>query len=200
MVHKITSLRKENMKLELPQAIDYFVTAMTLEGKSLYTVLWHRKKLPAFAKFLQNSGRSLKVGDLAVEDPRAFIKHLMERMTRFTDHAASLFTSTRCKRRRMPSVRRNSKRRKNSTRCCRVCWMGRFAWRVVGIDHPCPTHGASVDLRRQTCVSAPLCVSCLVVLRFDDDSQCRDVAQQFRAVAEWDRTRILRPDAIARPS
>jgi hypothetical protein len=59
MVHKITSHRKENMKLELPQAIDYFTTAMTLEGKSPYTVLWHRKKLPAFAKFLQDSGNSL---------------------------------------------------------------------------------------------------------------------------------------------
>jgi hypothetical protein len=82
MVHKITSHRKENMKLELPQAIDYFTTAMTLEGKSPYTVLWHRKKLPAFAKFLQDSGHSLKVGDLAVEDARAFIKHLMERTTR----------------------------------------------------------------------------------------------------------------------
>ena len=68
MVHKITSHWKENMKLELPQAIDYFVTAMTLEGKSPYTVLWHRKKLPGFANFLQDSGRSLKVGDLTVED------------------------------------------------------------------------------------------------------------------------------------
>ncbi len=86
MVHKINSHRKENMKLELPQAIDYFVTAMTLEGKSPYTVLWHRKKLPGFAKFLQDSGRSLKVGDLTVEDARAFIKYLMERTTRYTDH------------------------------------------------------------------------------------------------------------------
>lgn len=86
MVHKITSHRKENMKLEIPQAIDYFVTAMTLEGKSPYTVLWHRKKLPAFAKFSQDSGCSLKVVDLTVEDARAFIKHLMERTTRYTDH------------------------------------------------------------------------------------------------------------------
>ncbi len=86
MVHKITSHRKENRKLEIPQATDYFVTAMTLEGKSPYTVLSHRKKLPAFAKFLQDSGRSLKVGDLTVEDARAFIKHLIERTTRYTDH------------------------------------------------------------------------------------------------------------------
>jgi hypothetical protein len=34
MVHKIISHWKESMKLELPQAIDYFTTAMTLEGKS----------------------------------------------------------------------------------------------------------------------------------------------------------------------
>jgi hypothetical protein len=37
MVHKINSHRKENMKLEIFQAIDYFATAMTLEGKSPYT-------------------------------------------------------------------------------------------------------------------------------------------------------------------
>jgi hypothetical protein len=34
MTRKTTLRRKENMKLELPQAIDYFLTTMTLEGKS----------------------------------------------------------------------------------------------------------------------------------------------------------------------
>jgi site-specific recombinase XerD len=74
------------MKLELPQAIDYFLTTLTLEGKSPRTILWHRKKLPAFAKFLRDSGRSLKVSELTVDDARAFIKHLMDRTTRYSGH------------------------------------------------------------------------------------------------------------------
>jgi hypothetical protein len=51
MVHKISSRRNEMLKIELPQAIDYFLTTMTLEGKSPFTILWHCKKLPGFAKF-----------------------------------------------------------------------------------------------------------------------------------------------------
>jgi hypothetical protein len=59
---------------------------MTLEGKSPETVLWHRKKLPAFAQFLQQQGHSLKVKDVRVEDARAFIKSLLERKTRYSAH------------------------------------------------------------------------------------------------------------------
>jgi site-specific recombinase XerD len=87
MSHKTTAARRrENMSLELPQAVDYFCTSMTLEGKSPETVLWHRKKLPAFAQFLQQQGHSLKVKDVRVEDARAFIKSLLERKTRYNAH------------------------------------------------------------------------------------------------------------------
>jgi hypothetical protein len=68
MVHKISSRRNEMLKIELPQAIDCFLTAMTLEGKSPYTIWWHRKKLPGFSKFLQQRGHSLNVSELAVDD------------------------------------------------------------------------------------------------------------------------------------
>ncbi len=87
MSHKTTAARRrENMSLELPQAVDYFCTSMTLEGKSLETALWHRKKLPAFAQFLQQQGHTLKVKDVRVEDARAFIKFLLERKTRYSAH------------------------------------------------------------------------------------------------------------------
>ena len=49
--------RREQMELTLPQAVDYFLTALTLEGKSPATLLWHRKKLTAFSAFIQNGGR-----------------------------------------------------------------------------------------------------------------------------------------------
>ncbi len=44
--------RREQMELTLPQAVDYFLTAPTLEGKSPATLLWHRKKLTAFSVFI----------------------------------------------------------------------------------------------------------------------------------------------------
>ena len=87
MTHRTTpARRRENMSLELPQAIDYFCTSMTLEGKSPETIVWHRKKLPAFAQFLQQRGHSLKVIDLDLDDARSFIKDLMERKTRYSAH------------------------------------------------------------------------------------------------------------------
>jgi hypothetical protein len=57
------------MSLELPQAVDFYFTSITLKGKSPETVLWHRKKLPAFAQFLQQQGHTLQqmLGDSDIE-------------------------------------------------------------------------------------------------------------------------------------
>ena len=79
--------RREQMELTLPQAVDYFLTALTLEGKSPATLLWHRKKLTAFSAFVRNGGVPIKVCDLALQDGRAFIQSLMERKTRYPNHA-----------------------------------------------------------------------------------------------------------------
>lgn len=57
-----------------------------MEGKSPRTIIWHRKKLSAFAKFLQDTGRSLKVSELGIDGARTFIKHLMDRTMRYSDH------------------------------------------------------------------------------------------------------------------
>ena len=78
--------RREQMELTLPQAVDYFLTALTLEGKSPATLLWHRKKLTAFSVFIQNSGAPFKICDLTLQDGRAFVQSLMERKTRYPGH------------------------------------------------------------------------------------------------------------------
>ena len=78
--------RREQMELTVPQAVDYFLTALTLEGKSPATLLWHRKKLTAFSAFVRNGGAPPKICSLAIEDGRAFIKSLMERKTKYTRH------------------------------------------------------------------------------------------------------------------
>jgi len=59
---------------------------LTLEGKSPETILWHRKKLTAFATFLQNGGRPPKVCSLTIEDGWAFVKSLLERKTKYDNH------------------------------------------------------------------------------------------------------------------
>ena len=78
--------RREQMELTLPQAVDYFLTALTLEGKSPATLLWHRKKLTAFSVFIQNGGAPFKICDLTLQDGRAFVQSLMERKTRYPGH------------------------------------------------------------------------------------------------------------------
>jgi len=86
MVSKTNFKQREIMELTLPQAIDYYLTALTLEGKSPATILWHRKKLTTFARFMQNGGAPPKICSLTIEDGRAFIKSLMERKTKYTSH------------------------------------------------------------------------------------------------------------------
>lgn len=49
-------LRRERMELTLARAKENFLAALTLEGKSPETVLWHNKKLSAFLTFMQPRG------------------------------------------------------------------------------------------------------------------------------------------------
>ena len=83
MVHKTDSKKREIMELTLPRAIDNHLTTLTLEGKSPETVLWYRKKLAAFAKFMQNGGEPVRICSLAIEDGRAFVKSVMKRKTKY---------------------------------------------------------------------------------------------------------------------
>jgi len=81
-----SNLRKELMELTLPRAIENYTTALTLEGKSPETILWYRKKLTGLAAFMQYGGAPVKVRSLTLDDGRSFIKSLMDRTTRYTNH------------------------------------------------------------------------------------------------------------------
>jgi len=80
------SRRKERMAVTVNQAVDNYLTDLALEGKSPETILWHRKKLSAFCRFLQNGGDPLRVSDLRLDNGRAFVKGLMDRKTRYGEH------------------------------------------------------------------------------------------------------------------
>ena len=70
------NLKKELMEQTLPRAIDDYMTALTLEGKSPKTILWYRKKLTRFATFMQDGGTPAKVCSLTLDDGRSFLKSL----------------------------------------------------------------------------------------------------------------------------
>ena len=68
------------------QAVSNYVIAMTLEGKSSSYADWLRRRLGDFAKFFQASRGQARIDSLTIEDGRAFVKYLMERKHRYTDH------------------------------------------------------------------------------------------------------------------
>lgn len=87
MAHKKDYLlRLESMEITLARAKENFLAALTLEGRSPETVVWHEKKLSAFLRFLQTNGREVKVRDLTVDDARQFVRSLMERKTKYPNH------------------------------------------------------------------------------------------------------------------
>ena len=62
MSHKTTAARRrENMSLELPQAVDYFCTSMTLEG-GRHVAFPHLKSLPKAIRFLTNKAYPAEFG------------------------------------------------------------------------------------------------------------------------------------------
>jgi site-specific recombinase XerD len=84
-----TRTRNTNMdrpNLTLQEAIDHYLTNSTLEGKSSQTIIWHRKKLTAFVAHLKAATTPVTVGELTLEDGRAFVKFLMERKTKYPEH------------------------------------------------------------------------------------------------------------------
>ena len=70
----------------IDQVVSNYLTALTLEGKSAEYTLWLQSRLKPFAKFfVANQGQD-RINSLTIEDGRAFIKSLMERKVRYTDH------------------------------------------------------------------------------------------------------------------
>ncbi len=71
--------------LLLDTAIDLFLEAGELAGRSPETVLWHRKKLAAFSAFARQMGL-VRVSDVTLEHGRAFVRHLIDRDVLYPDH------------------------------------------------------------------------------------------------------------------
>lgn len=78
--------RKELMEITLEQAIDYYLGNLQLEHKSPATILWHRKKLTGFKRFMLNQRPSVKISELDLQDGRAFVQSLQERTTKYSGH------------------------------------------------------------------------------------------------------------------
>ncbi|MCC6192613.1 MAG: tyrosine-type recombinase/integrase [Anaerolineales bacterium] len=74
------------MELTLRRAKENFLAALTLEGKSPETILWHNKKLTAFLAFMETTASEVRIRDLAVDDARSFVRSLMERTTKYANH------------------------------------------------------------------------------------------------------------------
>ena len=86
MVHKTDRRKRELVETTLTEAIDYYLTALALEGKSPETIVWYRKKLTCFAVFTQDGGEPARVSALSIEEGRAFVKSIMERKTKYANH------------------------------------------------------------------------------------------------------------------
>jgi integrase/recombinase XerC/integrase/recombinase XerD len=86
MVHKTDPRKRELVETTLTEAIDYYLTALALEGKSPETIVWYRKKLTCFAVFTQDGGEPARVSALSIEEGRAFVKSIMERKTKYANH------------------------------------------------------------------------------------------------------------------
>ena len=70
----------------IDQAVANYLTALTLEGKSAEYTLWLQSRLKVFAKFFVENQGHARIDSLTIEDGRAFVKSLMERKVRYTNH------------------------------------------------------------------------------------------------------------------
>ena len=86
MREKRNWLARKKMELTLSRVIEFYHSALELEGKSINTIEWYQQKLEAFLSFLQLSSQQILVRDLSLYDGRAFIRSLMERDTLFDNH------------------------------------------------------------------------------------------------------------------
>jgi hypothetical protein len=84
---KMTPVQRRNITMPtIEQAVSNYVIAMTLEGKNSSYADWLRRRLGDFAKFFQTSRGQARIDSLTIEDGRAFVKYLMDRKHRYTDH------------------------------------------------------------------------------------------------------------------
>jgi site-specific recombinase XerD len=71
------------MEITLPALIDLFTATKLTEGKSKTTIIWYKKRLSPFAKFL---GEGARLPDLTLNAARSFVASLQEKTTRYDNH------------------------------------------------------------------------------------------------------------------
>jgi site-specific recombinase XerD len=78
---------KELMMISVEKAIDQYLATLATEGKSPRYIEWLKSRLNTFRAYLLETGReSYKLQDLTVEDGREYLRYLMERQKRYTNH------------------------------------------------------------------------------------------------------------------
>jgi len=78
---------RELMMISLERGIDLYLATLETEGKSPRYIDWLKTRLRFFNNYIGKiKGVNFQIQDLTVEDGRAYIRHLMERKTRYQDH------------------------------------------------------------------------------------------------------------------
>ncbi len=78
---------KDLMMVTIEKAINLYLATLITEGKSLKYIDWLKSRLKLFTVFLKETGRpDFKLQNLTVEDGRDYLRYLMERKSRYTDH------------------------------------------------------------------------------------------------------------------
>jgi site-specific recombinase XerD len=72
----------------IDKSVSNYLTALKLEGKSSEYTAWLERRLGDFVKFIHSEERSDSdnVNLLTIEDGRNFVKYLMDRKTRYSQH------------------------------------------------------------------------------------------------------------------
>lgn len=87
MSRKSEFLRKrERVDITLPMLLDYYFTSKKVRGCSPKTIIALSSVLQRFIRFLEGRQHSLKLGDLTIEDGRAYVASLQGRITKYEGH------------------------------------------------------------------------------------------------------------------
>ncbi len=78
--------KKERMEITLPTLVEYFASSRQIKGCSPKTLIATRGNLGKFMRFLKGRGHSLRLGDLSIQDARAYAAYLQGTVTKFEGH------------------------------------------------------------------------------------------------------------------
>jgi integrase/recombinase XerD len=78
---------KDLMMISVENATSLYLSTLVAEGKSPQYVAWLESRLKLFKEFLEETGREdCRLQNLTVEDGRDYLRYLMERNKRYTNH------------------------------------------------------------------------------------------------------------------